>query len=109
MKLSDDIAECVLKMSWAVHRADCEGYISSASPPFPQAVRSPPACIAVLEFDKDIEQACAAASYIQEIYSTRATIVAIPPPGPEVLLRAMVPDAMSSLAGSWMNPPFPRC
>jgi len=91
VKLADDIADCVLKMSWAVHRADCEGYISAAKrPPFPQAVKSSPVCIAVIDFDKDIEQACAAASYIQEIFSSRAAIVAMSASrDPDVLLRAM--------------------
>jgi pilus assembly protein CpaE len=91
MKLADDIADSVLKMSWAVHRADCEGYISAAKrPPFPQAVKSSLACIAVIDFDKDIEQACAAASYIQEIFSSRAAIVAMSVSrDPDVLLRAM--------------------
>jgi pilus assembly protein CpaE len=91
VKLADDIADSVLKMSWAVHRADCEGYISAAKrPPFPQAVKSSPACIAAIDFDKDIEQACAAASYIQEIFSSRAAIVAMSASrDPDVLLRAM--------------------
>jgi pilus assembly protein CpaE len=91
VKLADDIADSVLKMSWAVQRADCEGYISAAKrPPFPQAVKSSPACIAVIDFDKDIEQACAAATYIQEIFSSRAAIVAMSASrDPDVLLRAM--------------------
>jgi pilus assembly protein CpaE len=91
VKLADDIADSVLKMSWAVHRADCEGYISTAKrPPFPQAVKSSPACIAVIDFDKDIEQACVAASYIQEQFSSRAAIVAMSASrDPDVLLRAM--------------------
>ena len=90
-KLADKIAECVLKMSWAVHRADCEGYISAARrPPFSQAVKSSPACIAVIDFDKDIEQASAAAAYIQEIFTVRTAIVAMSASrDPDVLLRAM--------------------
>jgi pilus assembly protein CpaE len=91
VKMADDIADLVLKMSWAVHRSDCEGYISAAKrPPFPQAVKSSPACIAVIDFDKDIEQACAAASYIQGLFSNRAAIVAMSASrDADVLLRAM--------------------
>ena len=90
-KLADKIAECVLKMPWAVHRADCEGYISAVKrPPFSQAIKSSPACIAVIDFDKDIEQASAAATYIREIFAVRTTIVAMSASrDPDVLLRAM--------------------
>jgi len=72
-RLADEIADSVLKMSWAVHRADCEGYISAVKrPPFSQPVKSAPACIAVINFDEDVEQAVASAAYIQELFSGNA-------------------------------------
>ena len=90
MNLADEIAESVLKMSWAVHRADCEGYISAVSAPFSQPVKSSPACIAVIDFDKDAEQAAASAAYIQEIFAGKAVIVALSASrDPDLLLRAM--------------------
>jgi pilus assembly protein CpaE len=91
VNLADEIAESVLKMSWAVHRADCEGYISAVKrPPFSQPVKSSPACIAVIDFDKDAEQAAASAAYIQEIYTGKAVIVALSANrDPDLLLRAM--------------------
>lgn len=90
-QLVEAIAESVLKMSWVVHRGDCEGYISSVKrPPFPQSVKSSPLCITVIDFDKDIDQACTAATYIHEIFHGRAAIVALSASrDPDVLLRAM--------------------
>jgi pilus assembly protein CpaE len=75
--LADDIAESASAMVWTVHRADCEGYISAEKrPPFPQPVKSASACVAVIDFDKDIDQATVAAAYIQEIFAGRAALVA---------------------------------
>jgi len=90
-KLADEIAECVLKMSWAVHRADCEGYISAVKrPPFSQPVKTSPTCIAVIDFDKDIDQAVAATAYIRELFSGKAAMVALSASrAPDILLRAM--------------------
>jgi len=89
--LADDIADSVLKMSWAVHRTDCENYISATKrPPFTQAVKSSSACIAVIDFNKDIEQACASASYLQDIFTGRISIIAVSAKrDADVLLRAM--------------------
>jgi pilus assembly protein CpaE len=76
-RLADDIAEAASAMLWSVHRADCEGYISAEKrPPFPQPVKSAEACIAVIDFDKDIDQAIVAAAYIQELFAGRAALVA---------------------------------
>ena len=33
LRLADEIADYVSGMSWAVHRADCEGYISALQAP----------------------------------------------------------------------------
>jgi pilus assembly protein CpaE len=91
LNVADEIADSVLGMSWAVHRADCEGYISSSKrPPLPQPVKSANACIAVIDFDRDVEQAVAAAAYVQELFSGKAALVAVSASqNPEILLRAM--------------------
>jgi pilus assembly protein CpaE len=91
LHLADEIADCVSRISWAVHRADCEGYISATKrPPFPQTVKSSHACVAVIDFDKDTEQAIAAAAYIQEMFSGNAALVAVSSShDPETLLLAM--------------------
>jgi pilus assembly protein CpaE len=89
--LSDEIADSVSTMVWAVHRADCEGYISATKrPPFPQPVKSAHYCIAVIDFDKDVDQAIEAAAYIQEIFSGKAALIASSASKDhEVLLRSM--------------------
>jgi pilus assembly protein CpaE len=91
MQVADEVADCVSRISWAVHRADCEGYISAAKrPPFPQTVKSSNACIAVIDFDKDIEQAIVAAHYIQGLFAGNVALVALSASqDPDVLLRAM--------------------
>jgi pilus assembly protein CpaE len=91
LHLADEIADCVSRMSWAVHRADCEGYISATKrPPFPQTVKSSHACVAVIDFDKDTAAAVAAAAYIQEMFFGNAALVAVSSSSdPEILLLAM--------------------
>jgi pilus assembly protein CpaE len=107
-RLADEIADSVLKMSWAVHRADCEGYISADKrPPFSQSVKSCPVCIAVIDFDKDIDQAVAAATYIQEIFSGRAALVAVSTSrDPDVLLRAMRAGCSEFISGEYDETAF---
>ena len=102
-KQADEIADSVLKMSWAVHRADCEGYISAVKrPPFSQPVKSSPACIAVIDFDKDIDQAVTAAAYIQELFSGRVAMVALSASrDPDLLLRAMRAGCSEFIGGEF--------
>jgi pilus assembly protein CpaE len=91
LPMADEIADCVSRISWAVQRADCEGYISAVKrPPFPQTVKAAHAAIAVIDFDKDIEQALVAAAYVQELFSGNAAVIALSASqDPDVLLRAM--------------------
>src|ERR1700679_2161757 len=87
--IADEIAECVIRMPWSVHRSDCEGYISGTKrPPFTQTVKSAQACIALIDFDKDIDGAIEAAAYIQSLFAGNAAIVALSASqDPEILLR----------------------
>jgi pilus assembly protein CpaE len=89
--LADEIADAVANMVWAVHRAECEGYISAEKrPPFPQPVKSAHYCIAVIDFDKDVDQAIEAAAYVQEMFSGKASLVASSASKDhELLLRSM--------------------
>jgi pilus assembly protein CpaE len=75
--LADQIADSASGMIWAVNRADCDGYISAEKrPAFPQQVKSSTYCIAVIDFDKNIDQATEAAAYIQLMYAGKAALVA---------------------------------
>ena len=77
-KVADQIAEVASRMLWAIHRADCEGYISAVKrPPFPQPVKSASCCVAVIDFDKDIEQAITAAGYVQDMFGGRVALIAL--------------------------------
>ena len=108
LHVADEIADCVSRMSWAVNRADCEGYVSAAKrPPFPQTVKSSHACIAVIDFDKDIEQAIAAAAYIQEMFSGNAALVALSASqDPDILLRAMRAGCTEFIGGDFDEAAF---
>jgi pilus assembly protein CpaE len=107
-RLADEIADSVLKMSWAVHRADCEGYISAVKrPPFSQPVKSAPACIAVINFDEDVEQAVASAAYIQELFSGNAAMVALSASrDPDLMLRAMRAGCNEFIGGGFDEADF---
>jgi len=107
-RLADEIADSVLKLSWAVHRADCEGYISAVKrPPFSQPVKSAPACIAVINFDEDVEQAVAAAAYIQELFSGNAAMVALSASrDPDLMLRAMRAGCNEFIGGGFDEADF---
>lgn len=75
--LASEIAASTEKMMWAVHRADCEGYISAERrPPFPQVVKSCQVCVAIIDFDENLEHAIESAAYLQELYSGKAAIIA---------------------------------
>jgi len=90
-KLADEISATASSMLWAVNRADCEGYISATKrPPFSQQVKGSRHCVAVIDFDKDIDQAIEAASYIQELYVGKAALIAYSSSQDhDILLRAM--------------------
>lgn len=91
VSLADEIFDAASQMLWAVHRADCENYISAARrPPFPHAVKSASYCIAVIDFDRDIDEATESAAFIQEIFAGKASLIARSSiQNPETLLRAM--------------------
>jgi pilus assembly protein CpaE len=101
LRIADEIADHVSRLPWAVNRADCEGYISATKrPPFPQTVKSSHACIAVIDFNKDIEQAIATATYLQELFSGKAALVALSAvKDPDILLRAMRAGCTEFLSG----------
>lgn len=106
--LANEIAECVTGMAWAVSRTDCEGYISAAKrPPFTQQVKSASAAIAIIDFDKDIEQAIAAASYVQQLYPGKVALVAMSTShDPDILLRAMRAGCTEFIGGDFDETAF---
>jgi pilus assembly protein CpaE len=89
--LADQVANVAGKMLWAISRADCEGYISAdRRPPFSQSVKTAPVCVAVINFDTDIDRAIESAAYIQELYPGKAALIASSSlQDHQVLLQAM--------------------
>ena len=106
--LADQIAETAAGMVWALSRADCDGYISAEKrPPFPQQVKAAQYCIAVIDFDKDIDQAIEAAAYIQQLYAGKAALVALSTSQDnDVLLRAMRAGCNDFIGGEFSEPAF---
>ncbi len=101
--LVDEIAYAVSAMTWAVSRGDCEGYISAAKrPPFSQGVKSAQHCIAVIDFDKDIDQAIEAATYVQEMFAGKAALVAhSSSQDHDILLRSMRAGCNDFISGTF--------
>jgi pilus assembly protein CpaE len=89
--ISSQIFQAVSKMLWAVHRADCEGYISAEKrPPFSQAVKSSTVCVGIINFDTDLKQAIESAAYLQEMYPGKTALIAYSSSKDhEVLLQVM--------------------
>jgi pilus assembly protein CpaE len=105
---ADQIAEAAGKMLWAVHRADCEGYISHEKrPPLPQLVKNAQVCIAVIDFDKDIDQAIESATYIQELYPSKTALIASSATTDHhLLVTAMRSGCADFLGGEFVEPAF---
>jgi pilus assembly protein CpaE len=101
--LIEEISYSVSTMAWAVHRGDCEGYISAAKrPPFSQLVKSAHYCIAIIDFDKDLDQAIETAAYIQEMFSGKAALVArSASQNHDILLRSMRAGCNDFIGGTF--------
>jgi pilus assembly protein CpaE len=88
---ASQVFQSASKMLWAVHRGDFEGYISAEKrPPFSAAVKSSAVCIAIIDFDKNLEQAIESATYLQELYPGKTALIAhSSSQDHQILLRAM--------------------
>lgn len=106
--LADQVADAANKMLWAVHRADCEGYISAEKrPPFPQSVRTSQVCVGVVDFDRDIDQAIETAAYLQELYPGKAALIAhSTSEDHQILLRAMRAGCNDFIGGEFNEATF---
>ena len=104
-QLAADVADVAAKMLWAVNRADCEGYISAdRRPPFPQSVKTSQVCVAVIDFDKDIDQAVESAAYIQELYPGKTAIIASSTAHDHELLLQAMRSGCSDFIGGEFDP-----
>lgn len=78
-------------ISWSLTNADFESYISpSRRPNISQQIKSSDICIAVVDFDKDLDQAVESSIYLQQLFAGKITVVALSKGlNPDVLLMAM--------------------
>ena len=79
---SDDLIqaakEAAEEQRWITEQAIFDIYISARRRPhLPDTLRSGDGCIALIDFDTDPEQAGAAASYLQQVFSQRIVVVAV--------------------------------
>ena len=90
-------------IAWTLTTADFESYISAARRPnISQQIRSSDICIAVVDFDKNLEQAVESALYLQQIFAGKVSVVALSKSkDPEVMLVAMRNGCSEFLAKSF--------
>jgi pilus assembly protein CpaE len=102
-ELAEEVAYGAGAMPWNVYRADLETYVSPTKrPPLPQSVKLAHHCIAVIDFDRDIEQALDTIAYIQELFSGKAALIARSTSRDhDVLLRAMRSGCNDFIGGAF--------
>lgn len=90
-ELVAEIRQSAADMSWALVPVDFENYFSAARRPhFTQQAIDAKACIAVIDFDEDPEQALETAQFLRQSFYHRIAIVALSSVAdPDLLLRAM--------------------
>lgn len=83
-----DAAESI---AWVLTTADFESYISaSRRPNISQQIKASDICIAVVDFDKNLEHAVESAHYLQQIFAGKVRVVALSKSkDPELMLVAM--------------------
>lgn len=90
-------------IAWTLSTADFESYISATRRPnISQQIRQSDICIAVIDFDKNIDQAVESAVYLQQIFAGKISVVALSKSkDPEVMLVAMRNGCSEFLAKSF--------
>jgi pilus assembly protein CpaE len=107
-ELAEEIAYAAGAMPWNIYRADLESYVSPAKrPPLPQSVKLAHHCIAVIDFDRDLDQAIDSITFIQELFGGKAALVARSTSrDPEILLRAMRAGCNDFIGGAFDTAAF---
>ncbi len=95
-----DAAESI---AWVLTTADFESYISaSRRPNISQQIKSSDICIAVVDFDKNLEYAVESVHYLQQIFAGKVSVVALSKSrDPELMLVAMRNGCSEFLAKSF--------
>ncbi len=88
---AEQIVQAVEQMPWAVTASSFEAYVSAVRRPYfgPQ-ISAAKACIAIVDFDLNAEQAAETTKYLQQLFAGRLTVIALAESrDPELLLTAM--------------------
>ncbi|RXH58003.1 AAA family ATPase [Granulicella sibirica] len=80
--VSEDIVSAALDVAmerqWTVTRASFDSYISSRRRPhFPDALKAGDGCIALIDFEKDPDQAAEAAAFLRQVFPGHLGIMAV--------------------------------
>ena len=97
------LVEAGESIAWTLSTADFESYISPTRRPNISAqIKQSDICIAVVDFDMNIEQAVESVLYLQQIFSGKVSVVALSKSkDPEVMLVAMRNGCSEFLAKSF--------
>jgi pilus assembly protein CpaE len=87
----DGVLAAADNVSWTLTTADFESYVSAVRRPnISQQIKLADICIAIVDFDKDVELAVESANYLQQVFSGRITVVALSKEQkPDMMLQAM--------------------
>ncbi len=85
------VTEAAENISWTLLTADFPSYISPLRRPnISHQTKSADVCVAIVNFDREIEQAVESTKYLQQLFAGKVTIVALSSGlDPEMLLTAM--------------------
>jgi len=85
------IQQVIPEIPWAVACVDFEDYLCASNRPYlPQKAIDAPACIAIVDFDTDVERALQTASLLTQNFHHKIAIVALSSSAdPDLLLRTM--------------------
>jgi pilus assembly protein CpaE len=88
---ADRVVQAVETMSWLITSSHFEAYVSTVRRPYigPQ-LKGANACIAIVDFDRNPEEAVESTKYLQQIFPGKVTVIALAQSRePELLLLAM--------------------
>jgi pilus assembly protein CpaE len=88
---ADQILRVVNQMPWLITSSSFEAYVSANRRPyFGAQVKASNACIAVVDFDQDPDQAVESVRYLHQVFPGKVTVIALATSRePELLLQSM--------------------
>jgi len=102
---TDEIVHAVESMRWTLTASNFEAYISAIRRPYfgPQ-IAAAKACIAVIDFDLNPEQAVESAKYLQGLFAGKITVIALAESHDKETLRRAMRGGCSEVLNKPFNP-----